>query len=317
MAEAPQGDDDIFVYMGGNQQVPMHIRRARIHKSVKIVRAWAFNNRRQLISVEFHDGVEIIEEYAFEGCWSLKSIKLLGIRIIKQGGFSGCSGLTDVEFGDNLETIEDGSFINCTGLKSIRIPSVRTIERSAFANCWELSDVEFGEELRTLQRQAFCNCPELKRIALPLKDDMIENRVFEFCDKLTTVDLVGGIHQTVASLHLESWRNEMTGKINRINQTLPIASSGRNPDEIQRWMGTVIVCLDHYKAEHRVLLKEVTTLLELALWKANLVDSSGCEGEREGVRTTRGSRKRARKEICVTSGASIVIKNVLPFLVLK
>ena len=29
------------------------------------------------------------------------------------------------------------------------------------------------------------------------------------------------------------------------------------------------------------------------------------------------SRKRARKEICVTSGASIVIKNVLPFLVLK
>jgi len=64
-----------------------------------------------------------------------------------------------------------------------------------------------------------------------------------------------------------------------------------------------------------LMLKEATTLLELALWKVNLDDKEG--GEREGVRTTRGRRKRARKEICVTSGACIVIMNVLPFLVLK
>ena len=81
-------------------------------------------------------------------------------------------------------------------------------------------------------------------------------------------------------------------------------------------MRSVIHLLDHYKAEHCKLLKEATTLLELAMWKAKI----GKEGdvlEREGVRTTRGSRKRARKEICVMSGASIVIKNVLPFLILK
>ncbi len=50
-----------------------------------------------------------------------------------------------------------------------------------------------------------------------------------------------------------------------------------------------------------------------SLRKANL-DGNGGGLLREGVRTTRGSRKRARKEICVMSGASIVIKNVLPFL---
>ena len=82
-------------------------------------------------------------------------------------------------------------------------------------------------------------------------------------------------------------------------------------------MRRTISCLDWYKDEHIILLKEATTLLELALWKANLDDDNGCEGEREGVRTTRSRRKRARKEICVTSGASIVIKNVLPFLALK
>ena len=79
-------------------------------------------------------------------------------------------------------------------------------------------------------------------------------------------------------------------------------------------MGTVTRRLNHYKDEHKALLKEAATLLELALWKANLDHNEGGQLDREGVRTTRGSRKRARKEICVTSGASIVIKNVLPFL---
>ncbi len=58
-------------------------------------------------------------------------------------------------------------------------------------------------------------------------------------------------------------------------------------------MASVVRNLDCYKSEHLILLKEATTLLELALWKANL---DGKEGDlREGVRTTRGSRKIARK----------------------
>mmetsp|Transcript_30508 Transcript_30508/g.61219 ORF Transcript_30508/g.61219 Transcript_30508/m.61219 type:complete len:83 (+) Transcript_30508:729-977(+) len=75
--------------------------------------------------------------------------------------------------------------------------------------------------------------------------------------------------------------------------------------------------LNRYKDEHKALLKEATTLLELALWKTSLDDKNGGVLEEEGVRTTRGKRKRARKDKSVTSGASIVIKNVLPFLQLE
>ena len=75
--------------------------------------------------------------------------------------------------------------------------------------------------------------------------------------------------------------------------------------------------MEHYKTQHNTLLKEATTLLELALWKAKL-DDNQADGDgvphQDGVRVTRGRVKRARKERCVTSGASIVIKNVLPFL---
>ena len=311
-------DDIIFVYVGGDQRVPDGVRRARIHKSVKIVPRRAFYQRRQLISVEFHDGVEIIEEEAFYGCWYLKGpIKLLGVRIIKKDAFYSCHRLMDVEFGDQLEAIEQCTFQRCRSLKTIRMPSVTTIGRIAFADCHELSDVEFGEELRTLQEGAFRNCPELTRIALPLKGDVIGNFVFDACPELETVDLVGGIHETVASLHFESWRNEMN---KRVNQVLPTNPTGRKTEAIQQWMESVFSCLDRYKAEHHNVLKEATTLLELALWKANLDDNKGGEIEREGVRITRSetrSRKRARKEISVTSGADVVIKNVLPFLALK
>ena len=316
MMEAAEQEDEVFVYMGGDQQVPDLVRRSKIHESVNIVRANAFRNRRHLISVEFHDGVEIIEEDAFADCTSLCGpIKLLGIKIIKECAFYFCSGLTDVDFGDQLETIGQSAFNMCIRLTNVRIPSVRTIGESAFFGCSKLYDVEFGGALRTLQRWAFHCCSKLKRVALPLKDDMIEDDAFLGCYKITTVDVVGGIHNTIASLHLEGWRNEMNNEINSINQILPTITL-RKTGAIQQWLRTVISRLDHYKAEHILLLKEATTLLELALWKANL-DNEGDRLEREGVRTTRSHRKRARKEICVTSGASIVIKNVLPFLALK
>ncbi len=225
------------------------------------------------------------------------------------------SALTGVEFGDELETIEIEAFYNCIVLRNITMPSVRTLGLQAFARCSELSDMECGEDLETIGLGACHSCHKLERIVLPLKDNMIDDDAFNGCPKLRTVDLVGGIHDTVASLHMESWRNEMRDEIDRINQVLPGTTSWQKAGEIQQWIRSIIRRVNRYKSEHSNLLKEATTLLELALWKANL---DGNEGglEREGVRTTRGSRKRARKEMSVTSGASIVIKNVLPFLLL-
>ena len=307
MAEALV-DDDIFVYMGGNQRVPDGVRRARIHKSVKIVPARAFSNRRNLISVEFHDGVEIIEDDAFYYCRSLKGpIKLLGVRIIKERAFGYCHRLTDVEFGDKLETIERHAF-HTTALKKIKMPSVRTIGKEAFAWCDDLSDVECGEALRTLQEEAFDNCRSLERISLPLKGNMIEDGAFYRCPTLTTVHLVGGIHRTIASLHLESWRNEMMDEINRINLTLYTFTAWHKTGAIQRWMETVINRLDRYKTEHKYILKEAATLLELALWKTKL----DCNEKSEVAKGEQ--RHRERKELRVTSGADVVIKSVLPFL---
>ena len=125
----------------------------------------------------------------------------------------------------------------------------------------------------------------------------------------------------------------MNDEINRMNQTLSTAAAWqkigeydgkdilsrstderRKTDKIRQWMESVIHHLDHYKDEHHKLLKEAATLLELALWKTNLVGKK--EGKGKGVRAA-GEVENSRDEIRYTSGASIVIKNVLPFLALK
>ena len=312
--EAPVRDDEIFVYMGGDQQVPDGVRRARIHKSVKIVRARAFIGRHDLISVEFHDGVEIIGEWAFGGC-AFRHVKLLGIKIIKKWAFCHCFDLTVVEFGDKLETIEGNAFRECTLLRNIIIPTVRTIGVQAFYDCKQLTDLDLPEGLETVEYSAFHNCQRLERINMPLKDELIEGHVFDGCPNLTSVNLVGRVHKTIASLHLDSWRNDFEEEI-ICDLDLPNTPDQFKTGDIREWTESVISLLSHYKAEHNKVLKEATTLLELALWKANLDDNEGGLLEREGVRATRRQRKRARKEICVTSGASIVIKNVLPFLTL-
>jgi len=95
-------------------------------------------------------------------------------------------------------------------LISATIPSVRTVGRWAFGDCTRLADLDLPEGLETIEGGTFEGCYSLGRISMPLKDDMIGVDVFYGCPrKLTMVTLVGGIHKIIASLHLESWRNEM------------------------------------------------------------------------------------------------------------
>eukprot|EP00984_Skeletonema_dohrnii_P005159 scaffold1815_cov147-Skeletonema_dohrnii-CCMP3373.AAC.11 len=318
-------NEDRFVYMGG--KAPQHVINAIIHESVKEIDEHAFaiyqgdddegedGDNHTLRSVVFHAGVETVRTRAFGKCPNLVSLKLPGVRTIEFGAFRVCSGLTDVEFGDKLDTIQDYAFYCCSSLRGVTIPSATSIGDGTFYQCTSLTDAVFGEGLESIGSCAFHGCRSLRRIAIPLKDDMFRSdfgyhqrnyHQFDECINLSTVDLVGGIHETVASLHLEKWRNEMIEEINLINRVLPYTDEYNKSEEIVRWIPSVIRKIESFKAAHRELLKEATTLLELALWKANVewIDDK----EEEQVRITRGRAKRARREKQITSGAMKISK---------
>eukprot|EP00986_Skeletonema_menzelii_P014858 scaffold10467_cov182-Skeletonema_menzelii.AAC.1 len=320
-ADDGDSDGDIFIYRGG--RAPQHVTHVRIDESVDEIEEAAFKDCEHLVKVETHDGLRKVGSVAFWGCVSLRRINLKSAVEIDECAFYGCKNLESVEFGDRLETIGNDAFRECS-LTHLKLPTIITIAAYAFSNCSRLIDIELSERLETIERSVFGHCERLQRIAIPLKRHLFEVHQrtlrytqFDDCEQLVTVDLVGGIHKTVASLHMDSWRTEMIAEINRINQVLPTIPADDKTGVIRQWMELVVDKIDNCKAEHNRYVKEASTLLELALWKANLEDKKADRLEREAVRTTRGSRKRARKEISVTSGASIVIKNVLPFLQLE
>ena len=325
MADHAVGDD-IFVYTGG--RAPQHVVNVIVDESVEEIDDHAFAENPNLRSVCCHDGLLKVGNSAFHNCSSLQRVKMPGVKIIEAGAFSECKSLAHAEFGDKLDTVEEMAFDGCRSLKRLKLPKVKTIEISAFETSG-VEQLEFGEDLETIRSGAFRGS-KLRRIAIPLKDGMFQwnyhSRTytqFSKCYNLATVDLVGGVHKTVASLHLESWRNEMNEEIQQINQILPVIDHDEKSSEIVEWIQLLISKIEHYKSEHRAVVKEVATLLELALWKAKLADfiEEGDVGVGPAEENTERKAKidddeGTRKEARITSGADIVIKNVLPFLMM-
>jgi len=108
-------DDDAacFVYTG-QANVPDGVIRVRVHPSITVIRAKAFFQQSRLISLELHNGIEVIEEEAFCDCRSLREMLFTpSVRAIKAEAFLNCSGLTTAILNDGLEEIGERAFRFC------------------------------------------------------------------------------------------------------------------------------------------------------------------------------------------------------------
>lgn len=262
---------------------------------------------------------DLVENYVYIGGrapWNVrKAVIDESLTEIRGGAFRRNLLVTDVEFGNsNLDIVGDNAFEQCRSLRGVTMPSVRIIGEAAFSGCEQLEFAEFGVELEYVGLSAFTGCPSLRRITIPLKDNITFGDNAFKCDNLTTVNLVGadGLQKTVSSLHMERWRNEINQEINRINRTLPDLEDWEKTSEIQEWLERVRRRFNRYKTEHRTILKESMTLLDLALWKTKL-DKKEAELEFH-PKKAKIDVDSARKELRITSGASVIIKNVFPFL---
>ena len=266
-----------FTYTGVDGEV---IDEEATHISVQagVVRARTFRLHRNIVEVNCHEKVEKIEQYAFTCCRSLRRVIMRGVKIVEEGAFDWCKALEDVQC-DKLETIRQEAFNWCVSLKNINLPSARIVHKSALWECHGLTNVKFGNKLESIEECAFENCESLEQITIPLKDGFIRgDDTFRGCHNLHRVHLVEGeLHETIAALHLEEWRNDMNKEIDLINLILPNAAAGWWDDEygveepgekaqtIRRWIRSVLLKITRYQAEHHRLLNEAESTLELIL----------------------------------------------------
>eukprot|EP00984_Skeletonema_dohrnii_P012494 scaffold5077_cov162-Skeletonema_dohrnii-CCMP3373.AAC.3 len=268
-----------FNYTGDDEEVPDDVTHVTIDESVRVIPEEAFYDNRNIEEVIFDVNVKKVEEGAFAECPNLRRVIMPGVEVVDWQAFIDCPALTDVECG-KLEIIKEQAFFRCRSLRSIDLPSTRIVGEDAFAET-ALTDVKFGSKLERIENRAFDNCYSLEQITIPLKDGMITTHdgIFAGCANLKHVDLVeGAVHETIAALHLEEWRNDMNEEIVSINQILPTVSAGGLDDDagvfdegekaqaMRTWIRSVLGKIVHYQAEHQRLLdEEVATTLQLAL----------------------------------------------------
>eukprot|EP00985_Skeletonema_marinoi_P025565 scaffold18903_cov80-Skeletonema_marinoi.AAC.1 len=264
--------DGYYIY-NGREAVPRNATRVRIHKSLTVIPARAFDENRNIEELDCHVDVKTVGAWAFRDCTSLRVVIMPGVEVIEKCAFNSCNALTDVEC-DKLERIGRNAFVRCQSLGSINLPSAKIVEADSFNFCTDLTNVIFGSMLESIRGAAFRNCTSLELIAIPLKDNMITaDNIFKECYNLKQVDLVekAVLCETVAALLLEEWKNDMKDKLGVINQSLPTTCTGNwmdaggKAEAVQSWIRSVLCNIVRYKAQHRRLLNEAATILQHAL----------------------------------------------------
>lgn len=131
--------------------------------------------------------VTSVNNDAFSGCDTLKSVTFKGTVTIKTDAFENCSKLQSVNF-ENVTKIGEQAFRYCQNLKEVVSDRLTYIGDYAFNYCRSLERVELSA-IEFLGRCSFHECDELATIQLVNADvplDVSEN-VFAYCDNLETV----------------------------------------------------------------------------------------------------------------------------------
>lgn len=123
------------------------------------------NQSSQLETVEWTEA-KVINEAAFQKCYSLKSLICDGLEKINSNVFNGDKALTN--FGDTSAITYIGiqAFMSCTALTSLKLPAVTSLGRSAFSGCTGLTKIDIGEKFATIDGGVFYGCSHLETLIL-------------------------------------------------------------------------------------------------------------------------------------------------------
>ena len=144
------------------------------------IAAYAFTGILSIKSVVIGTSIKAIGNNAFDQCKNITSLNFLyGVKKIDAHAFNGCTGLTSVILPESLTEIGVEAFGACSNMKSIRLPhSLKHIRREAFANCSSLTKIVIPASVETIERLAFDNCIALTDVYVMGTNTKCENQSF-------------------------------------------------------------------------------------------------------------------------------------------
>ena len=165
-----------FYYSSGRSSNPLNYAGELYLKGEKVV------------DLVIPDGVTKINDFAFEGCFSIVSVTIpYSVKNIGRAAFGQCTNLkkgvlncpviggfclsnspvSEIEIGDSVISIGENAFCNLTNLANIIIPSnIKDIGSNAFKNCTALSSVKMGRGVVSVGKNAFSGCEGITAVYL-------------------------------------------------------------------------------------------------------------------------------------------------------
>lgn len=176
-------------HFNGFEEEDMTIPNLIGEKKITGIADAAFAGCVTVKTIHISEGIEIIENGAFENCKSLEHISFPNtLRKIgspepryAKGAFQN-TGLTSVILPQTVSFIGRGTFLACHNLTDVILSdNIKTIYNSTFSYCSKLSTVKLPKNLLTIKSGAFYDCPKLKEIKIPPGTKVIENTAFNGC----------------------------------------------------------------------------------------------------------------------------------------
>eukprot|EP00980_Cylindrotheca_fusiformis_P011040 scaffold2535_cov126-Cylindrotheca_fusiformis.AAC.2 len=149
-----------------------------------------FSYCKGLVSVEFPEGLQVIEPSMFWACLSLSAFKIPS-SVIKIGGYAfyGCDRLT-LLFGlpNGLRDIGEFAFTSCRSFETLHVPAtVSTIGENAFADCVSLKRITLPPTIKRIEKSLLEGCAQLEYVDMPSTICFIGERAFFMCCLLSHI----------------------------------------------------------------------------------------------------------------------------------
>ncbi len=184
----PEG---VIAIEGNHEDCQLKATSIYFPKSLKKIGRCAFFRQQYIKNIFFQEGIEEIEEMAFDQCCSLENVYFpKSLKKIDPGAFYKCESMEHISLKNGLKEIGEQAFADCLKLEEVEIPnSVEIIKFGAFSNCKELKKVVLPENLKTISEETFRNCINITDLTLPNRLKIIGYSAFEHCESIAEVTL--------------------------------------------------------------------------------------------------------------------------------
>jgi hypothetical protein len=267
---------NVFIYTQQSSFPLRGITNVRIDSTVEEIPAETFCNS-SLCHVQLNEGLGKIGKWAFQNTSLITIVMPSTLWFIGKRAFEGCRSLVNVQLNDGLQLIHPEAFAKCYSLERINIPStIRYLGPDVFAGCQRL-EIEFSEEIQEL---------------------VTETSLQEWWNGSATRHAAS----TSVFLTYHCFKQRLA-MLQPVRLWLAIDDMlGRIPSEHFWYFDSIEKQLTTFEK-----LEDAIPLLELALWKAKLVEQS--YPSNDGEPTT------SKMEHRFTCGAEVIIPNVLSFII--